>query len=117
SFRTLLIDDATYDTGTGFLTGADAIVATFSTGLAGGKTAHMAGMPEITLNGPDEATGIWAFRDYIQLAGDGAPVGFFGYGHEHDTYVRTDEGWKFKSVVITRIRVDALEGGLPQQFG
>lgn len=116
SFRTLLVDEATYDTGTSFLTSADQIVSKFRAGLAGGKTAHMAGLPEIAVTSPDEATGIWAFRDYIQLAGEGPRIGFFGYGHEHDEYVRTSEGWKFKSVIITRIRVDALEGGLPPQF-
>ena len=113
-FRALFVDDAIYDSGTHVLTSADAIVATFGQGLAGGRTAHMAGLPDIELTGADSATGIWAFRDYVQLAGEGAPVGFVGYGHEHDDYVRTPDGWKFRRVVITRLRIDPLAGGLPQ---
>jgi hypothetical protein len=115
SFRAVFIDEAVYDSGTQLLHGADEVVATFSAGLAGGKTAHLAVLPEITISG-DTATGIWAFRDYVQLAGDGAPIGFRGHGHEHDEYVRTPSGWKISKVVITRLRVDPLEGGLPKIF-
>lgn len=116
AFRTAFTDDAYYDSSVQIIHGADAIVANFSAGLAGGTTAHSSGLSEITITGPDTATGIWAFRDYVQLAGEGLPIGFRGHGHEHDDYVRTADGWKIKRVVITRIRVDPLEGGLPEIF-
>lgn len=38
-------------------------------------------------------------------------------GHEHDEYGRTDQGWKLRSVVNTRLGIDALEVGLPPLFG
>jgi hypothetical protein len=38
------------------------------------------------------------------------------YGLEHDEYARTSDGWKIKRVVITRVRIDPLEGGLPEIF-
>jgi hypothetical protein len=117
AFRSVFTEDVCYDSGTQVLHGADRVASTFAAGLAGGKTAHIAGLPEITLTGPDTATGIWAFRDYVQVAGGAAaPVGFHGYGHEHDEYVRTADGWKIKRVVITRVRIDPLEGGLPEIF-
>lgn len=116
AFRLLFVDEAIYDSGNHVLEGADKIAATFGSGLAGGRTAHMAGLPEIEIVDPDNATGIWAFRDYVEVAGSGEPVGFFGYGHEHDEYVRTKEGWKIRKVTITRIRVDPLAGGLPSAF-
>jgi len=114
AFRDVFTDDVHYETGTQILDGRDQLVTTFAAGLKDGKTAHMAGLPEVTITGPDTATGIWAFRDYVQVAADSeAVVGFRGYGHEHDEYIRTGDGWRIKSVVITRIRVDPFEGGLP----
>jgi hypothetical protein len=117
AFRGVFTADVCYDSGTQILQGADLVATTFAAGLVGGKTAHIAGLPEIALTGPDTATGIWAFRDYVQVAGGtNAPVGFHGYGHEHDEYVRTSDGCKIRRVVITRVRIDPLEGGLPEIF-
>ncbi len=43
-------------------------------------------MPEITLTGPDSATGIWAMYDRVEMPGNR----FEGYGHYHDEYRRVD---------------------------
>ncbi len=44
----------------------------------------------------------------------GAPVGFRGSGHYHDHYRLDDDGrWRFRSVVLTRLRIDPLAGGMP----
>jgi hypothetical protein len=30
-----------------------------------------------------------------------------GYGHYHETYVRLADGWRIKSIRLSRLRVDA----------
>jgi hypothetical protein len=93
--------------------GPEAIIAAMKVFLDGVRTVHHGFMPEITINGPDEATGIWAMRDYLLYPGDGPPVGFFGYGHYHEDYVRQSDGWRIRRLILTRIGIDPLEGGLP----
>ena len=71
--------------------GPEALIAAMKVFLDGVRTVHHGFMPEITITGPDEATGIWAMRDYLLYPGDGPPVGFVGYGHYHEDYVRQSE--------------------------
>jgi hypothetical protein len=93
--------------------GPEALIAGMKVFLDGVRTVHHGFMPEIPITGPDEATGIWAMRDYLLYPGDGPPVGFFGYGHYHEDYVRQSEGWRIQRLILTRIGIDPLEGGLP----
>jgi len=38
---------------------------------------------------------------------EGSPVRtMHGYGHYHETYERTDDGWRIKTITLTRLRVD-----------
>jgi hypothetical protein len=71
-------------------------------------------MPDITMTSPDTATGVWAMLDYLTFPGDGPPRGFTGYGHYHEEYQRQDGAWLIRRLVLTRLRIDPLEGGLPQ---
>ena len=64
--------------------------------LADVRTVHHGFMPEISFSGPDEADGIWAMDDYLVFPSAGDPIGFRGYGHYHETYVRPDGGWRFE---------------------
>jgi hypothetical protein len=93
--------------------GPEAIIAAMKVFLDGVRTVHHGFMPEITITGADEATGIWAMRDYLLYPGDGPPVGFVGYGHYHENYARQDGRWRIRRLVLTRIGIDPLEGGLP----
>jgi hypothetical protein len=93
--------------------GPEAIIAAMKVFLDGVRTVHHGFMPEITITGPDEATGIWSMRDYLLYPGDGPPVGFFGYGHYHEDYARQSDGWRIRRLILTRIGIDPLEGGLP----
>jgi hypothetical protein len=69
-------------------------------------TVHHGHMPEIALTGPDAATGIWAMEDYVDW-GEGRA--FRGYGHYHETYVRSPGGpWQIASLKLTRLRRDWL---------
>ena len=37
----------------------------------------------------------------------GAPIRtLHGYGHYHETYEKTDAGWRIKTIRLTRLRVD-----------
>jgi SnoaL-like domain len=74
--------------------------------LARATTVHQVHTPEITITGPDRATAIWAMNDYVEIPVDGSSFVLRGYGHYHEEYVRTEEGWRVKSSVLTRLRVD-----------
>jgi hypothetical protein len=93
--------------------GVDVFITAMKDFLDGVRTVHHGFMPEITVTGSDDATGIWAMRDYLLYPGDGPPVGFIGYGHYHERYVRQDGSWRIRRLVLTRIGIDPLGGGLP----
>jgi hypothetical protein len=89
-----------------------------ATALADVVSVHHGYLPEIAVADDGTATGVWAMDDYLewptQSTARGAPVGFRGYGHYHDHYRLDDDGrWRFGSVVLTRLRIDPLAGGMP----
>lgn len=63
-------------------------------------SVHHGHDPQITLTGPDHATGIWAMYDRLETALEV----FHGYGHYHETYRRTDGRWYFASLTLTRLK-------------
>lgn len=67
-------------------------------------TVHHGHMPEITLTGPDSATGIWAMYDRVEMPGNR----FEGYGHYHDEYRRVDGQWRIAAITLTRLRIAPL---------
>jgi len=72
-------------------------------------TVHHGHTPEIDLDGPDSARGIWAMEDQRFFEADDPTAPFasaFGAGHYHETYVRTSEGWRIASLRLTRLRLD-----------
>jgi hypothetical protein len=69
-------------------------------------TVHHGHTPEITLTGPDSATGIWAMEDQLRWPEGGPLKTLSGWGHYHETYVRIDGRWYIKSTKLTRLRVD-----------
>ena len=105
-FRQLFADDVTIDTtaaGGSVTSGADEFVAFLVDVLAGAVTVHQGHMPEITLTGPDSASGVWALHDIVIF-----PTGLRldGFGHYHETYARTPDGWRIASSVLTRLHQD-----------
>jgi hypothetical protein len=69
-------------------------------------TVHHGHMPEIELTSPDTATGVWAMEDHLWWP-EGSPIRHLhGYGHYHDGYRRTDDGWRIASMRLTRLRRD-----------
>jgi hypothetical protein len=113
ALRTVFTDDLRFDSGNQVFESAEAFVSWVAEHLpAEVTTAHQGFTPEITFTGPDSADGIWAMHDYVAFPSDGLPVGFVGYGHYHEQYLRTPDGWRIRGAALTRIRVDALPGGI-----
>ena len=74
--------------------------------LEGVITTHHGHMCEIEFTSPTTAKGIWAMEDMLKW-----PKGSFiremhGYGHYIETYEKTAQGWRIKSLKLTRLRVD-----------
>ncbi len=72
-----------------------------------GRSVHHGHMPEITLESPTEARGIWAMFDFVERTGE-HPSSFTGYGHYHETYRKESDGWRISSKRLVRLRVDDL---------
>lgn len=60
-------------------------------------------LPEIELTSPTTATGIWALHDIVIW-----PTGLRldGHGHYHETYAKTDAGWRISTSRLTRLHSD-----------
>ena len=66
-------------------------------------TVHHGHMPEIELTSATTARGVWAMEDKLWWP-EGSPVSHMhGYGHYHETYERTAEGWRISSMTLTRL--------------
>ncbi|MEU4678526.1 nuclear transport factor 2 family protein [Micromonospora sp. NPDC023737] len=77
-------------------------------------SAHSGAMPEITITGPNTATGIWSMEDILTFpAGPDAPEGHNGYGQYRETYRKVDGRWLIDSVLLTRFWMDPLPAWTP----
>jgi hypothetical protein len=85
------------------ISGADEFMAFLRETLAEVVTVHHGHMPEIEITSPTTATGVWAMEDMLRW-----PNGeeLHGYGHYHDTYVKTGADWRIASTTLTRLRAD-----------
>jgi hypothetical protein len=114
AWRALFTDDAIFEGTSRPFAGPDDVRAATSAWLEEAVTVHQGLMPEISLTGPDEATGIWAMQDIVQFRGPiqaGAYrglTGFVGFGHYEEAYRRLGGGWKISRLRLTRLRIDPL---------
>ena len=83
--------------------GREGFVEALRITLAEAPTVHHGHMPEITLTGPDTATGIWAMADVVQFIGQ--PT-MYGYGHYHEQYRKEAGTWRIARLHLTRLKVD-----------
>lgn len=109
-FRAVFADQATVEIpGAGRFDDVDDFVAFVRARTAGATTVHQCTLPEITIIDEVSAAGIWAMMDLVQrgptLPEDGMS-GFRGYGHYHERYSRTPEGWRISNVLLERLRLD-----------
>ena len=71
-------------------------------------TVHHGHMPEIELTSATTAKGIWAMEDMLRWP-QGSPIReMHGYGHYHETYEKLADGWRIKTLKLTRLRVDTV---------
>jgi hypothetical protein len=71
--------------------------------LTGVTTVHHGHMPEITITSPTTAVGIWAMEDKLWWPSGSSINHMHGYGHYHETYEKTAEGWQIKTMRLTRL--------------
>ena len=88
--------------GGGIFEGRDAAVAATRESIETARTAHQVHSPEIAIDG-DTATAIWAMEDRVVWEGGRALT---GWGHYHELYVRTADGWRIAEQKLTRLHMD-----------
>jgi SnoaL-like domain len=89
--------------GAGVTHGAAAFMSFVVGALSAVTTVHHGHMPEIELTSSTSARAIWAFEDELWWP-PGAPVRYMhGYGHYHETYEKGADGWRIKTMKITRL--------------
>jgi hypothetical protein len=116
-FASVFADDAVMDmsgemrdgttAGEGVTKGASAIAAFVKGAIEMVCTVHHGHMPEIEITSPTTATGIWAMEDKLWWPAGSPLTAMHGYGHYHERYVRTADGWRIEHLTLTRLRVDA----------
>jgi hypothetical protein len=78
--------------------------------LRGTVSVHMGHSPEIEIESPTSAHGIWGMEDKIYWSTEAAAAGGIeflnGFGHYHEDYVRREGRWLFQRLKLTRLRVD-----------
>jgi uncharacterized protein (TIGR02246 family) len=89
--------------GSGVIRGREAYMPFIREVLDGVTTVHHGHMPEITITSPTTATGIWAMEDMLWWPAGGPMTHMHGYGHYHETYERTSDGWRIKTLRLTRL--------------
>jgi hypothetical protein len=101
----LFTDDFVQDvspSGGGVFHGREAAVAATRASIEAAKTAHQVHFPEITIDG-DQASAIWPLQDRL-IWEDGRSL--TAYGHYHERYVRTPDGWRIAEQKLTRLVMD-----------
>lgn len=88
--------------------GGDAFVAAMSEFLMlPFRTVHHGHTAEITITGPDTATGIWAMEDIVSPTPDQT---VWGYGHYHERYRKEGGEWRIAGFHLKRLRFDYAGG-------
>ena len=100
-----VVIDTTEDSGT-VINGVDDYMPFLISQIGNVTTVHHGHMPEINFVDDEHATGTWAMEDELWWP-EGSPIQYLhGYGHYHETYVRTADGWKISSMRLTRLHRD-----------
>lgn len=103
--------DVTDDVGEegGHVQGRQNIADFIRQAVATAQTVHHGHMPEIKIEGPGRAHGVWAMFDYVEFPPeDDTRKGLQGYGHYHESYVKKDEHWEIARMRLARLRIEIL---------
>lgn len=92
------------------LVGLDLFIERVSRNTLGATTIHHGHMPSIEILSADTAAGIWAMEDVIHFSPENPMLGKYihmhGYGHYHETYLRTGQGWRIASMELRRLHLE-----------
>jgi uncharacterized protein (TIGR02246 family) len=86
--------------------GATDFVATVRSSLENAVTVHHGHMPEIQITSATTADGVWAMEDHLWWPEGSAIRHLHGYGHYHETYEKTADGWRISSLALSRLHRD-----------
>ncbi len=94
---------ASYGGGAYTYEGRDAIVEFLRKSMGSTKmlTSHKVHHPEISITGPDTATGVWALDDVVLLTDMGLTVR--GSAYYTDQYVKADGEWRIEHTGYKRV--------------
>lgn len=115
-FKAVFTPDARFDISQDvpgcILIGPENIVMAARAPLKGCVSVHHGHTPEIEITSDTTATGIWAMEDTLHWLADSDTPGatLHGYGHYVETYQCIDGRWLIQSLVLRRLRVDAVAG-------
>ncbi len=94
--------DTTEDSGT-VIVGVDEYLLFLVGQIGEVVTVHHGHMDEIEFIDADSATGIWAMEDELWWPEGSLLRYLHGYGHYHETYRRTPDGWRIADLRLTRL--------------
>jgi hypothetical protein len=80
---------------------ADDFVATVQSIVAGAVTVHHGYMPELHLDDDGTVHGTWAMSDLVERPEAGRV--YRGFGHYHERYRRTADGWCISELHLVRL--------------
>jgi len=106
SLAEVFTDDVEVDVtgdGGGVTRGATEFLTFLQSVIGNAVTVHHGHMPEIEITSPTTATGIWALEDQLWWPEGGPFAHMHGFGHYHETYEKSEVGWRIKSLTITRL--------------
>lgn len=88
---------------------ASSIATTLGGRVGHGQPIHHVFSHELAVDG-EQGTGVWAMEDLIfhdlEAHPDSPFAQMHGFGHYHESYVLTPDGWRIDQLKLTRLRID-----------
>lgn len=117
-YRAVFCDDVLFDVSEdvpegGIVTGAEAATAIARRFLSAAVVSvHHGHCPEIEILSATTAKGIWAMEDRLRWGPGSEYPGqtLHGMGHYAETYEKTAQGWRIKTMKLTRLVRELREG-------
>lgn len=91
------------------LTDVETIATGLRDALAGCKSSHLGGNPEITVSADGTAKGTWAMQDWLWFEEAEPRIRLRGHGHYHNTFVCEGGTWKIHTLRLTRVNVEVTQ--------
>jgi hypothetical protein len=108
--QNVVVDFSADNTGQPPIRGREVLQSTVERLLGTCASLHHGHTPEIEVLSASEARGIWVMQDWLTWPQDQeAPLGYHtlvGWGHYHETYAKSSEGWQIATLKLTRMRLD-----------